>query len=247
MYPKNAASPEEILVGQVILIADGSVVTASASVRTKGQGGSWGAGGGTLACDSTSGAWSYIPTQAETNFTSFIVAVYKASCIGCGVTVVTTASAVPGRTMPDAAYDAAKTAAQAGDIMKVSSGTGANQISLSSGKVAATIASGDAVGLPAAAAGAKGGLPILDASTGLVLTGYGPAPVTVAKAGDKMDLIDAPNATALTAIGTAVWATTTRTLSSFGTLVADVATAVWGATTRTLSAFGFGTPTGEGK
>jgi len=36
-----------------------------------------------------------------------------------------------------------------------------------------------------------------------------------------------------------VWASTTRTLSSFGTLVADVATAVWGATTRTLSAFGF--------
>ena len=131
--------------------------------------------------------------------------------------------------------------------VKVSVGTGAGQINASSGKVAATIASGDAVGLPAAAAGAKGGLPILDASTGLVLTGYGPAPVTVAKAGDKMDLIDAPNATALTAIGTAVWATTTRTLSSFGTLVADVATAVWGATTRTLSAFGFGTPTGEGK
>jgi hypothetical protein len=36
-----------------------------------------------------------------------------------------------------------------------------------------------------------------------------------------------------------VWTVTTRTLSSFGTLVADIATAVWGATTRTLSAFGF--------
>lgn len=34
-----------------------------------------------------------------------------------------------------AAYDPAKTASQAGDIMKVSSGTGANQISLSSGQV----------------------------------------------------------------------------------------------------------------
>jgi hypothetical protein len=96
------------------------VVTASASVRTKGQGGSWGAGAGTLACDATSGAWTYIPTQAETNFTSFVVQVYKASCIGCGVTVVTTASAVPGRTMPDAAYDAAKTAASATNVADLS-------------------------------------------------------------------------------------------------------------------------------
>jgi hypothetical protein len=44
-------------------------------------------------------------------------------------------------------------------------------------------------------------------------------------------------------IATAVWAAGTRTLSSFGTLVADTATAVWGATTRTLSAFGFFTYT----
>lgn len=41
---------------------------------------------------------------------------------------------------------------------------------------------------------------------------------------------------------TAVWTATERTLSSFGTLVADVATAVWAAATRTLSAFSF-TPT----
>jgi hypothetical protein len=94
--------------------------------------------------------------------------------------------------------------------------------------------------LPAAAAGGKGGIPITDAATGTILQGFGAATI-------KNDLVDAPNATALTAIGTAVWAATTRTLSSFGTLVADVATAVWGATTRTLSAFGFGTPTGEGK
>lgn len=33
-----------------------------------------------------------------------------------------------------------------------------------------------------------------------------------------------------------VWGTTSRTLSSFGTLVADVATAVWGAATRLLTA-----------
>lgn len=38
-------------------------------------------------------------------------------------------------------------------------------------------------------------------------------------------------------ITTAVWAAGTRTLTSFGTLVADVATAVWGAVTRTLTGF----------
>lgn len=44
---------------------------------------------------------------------------------GAGLTAVALTSA----------YDAAKTASQAGDVMKVSSGTGANQISLSSGLV----------------------------------------------------------------------------------------------------------------
>ena len=62
--------------------------------------------------------------------------------------------------------------------------------------------------------------------------------------GSQMDLVNAPNATALTAIATAVWALTTRTLSSFGTLAADAATAVWGAATRTLSAFGFSVTAG---
>jgi hypothetical protein len=35
-----------------------------------------------------------------------------------------------------------------------------------------------------------------------------------------------------------VWATTVRTLTSFGTLVADTTTAIWGAGTRTLTSFG---------
>lgn len=61
----------------------------------------------------------------------------------------------------------------------ITAGTGTAQLNVASGKAPATIASGDAVGLPAAAAGAKGGLPILDASTGLIVTGYGPAAATV--------------------------------------------------------------------
>lgn len=64
--------------------------------------------------------------------------------------------------------------------------------------------------------------------------------------GDSLDVdfIDAPNATAVTAIQSGlsthsaadVWAVSTRTLSSYGTLVSDIATAVWGAVTRTLTA-----------
>ena len=40
-------------------------------------------------------------------------------------------------------------------------------------------------------------------------------------------------------VAAAVWGVGTRTLTSFGTLVADAATAVWSAAARTLTAFGF--------
>lgn len=41
-----------------------------------------------------------------------------------------------------------------------------------------------------------------------------------------------------TSIGTAVWATTVRSLSTFGTLTTDTATAVWANATRSLTTFG---------
>jgi hypothetical protein len=94
MYPRNAASPEKVAVGAVITIADGSVVTSGASVSVLGQGGSTGAGGGTIGYEN--GVVTYIPTQAETNYTSFIVTAYKTGCIPAGVTVVTSASVTPG-------------------------------------------------------------------------------------------------------------------------------------------------------
>lgn len=59
-------------------------------------------------------------------------------------------------------------------------------------------------------------------------------PFEVAEPGDAMTLTSDER----TSIGTAVWATTTRTLSGFGTLVADMATAVWSAATRTLTSGG---------
>lgn len=45
--------------------------------------------------------------------------------------------------------------------------------------------------------------------------------------------------TLTTDTATAVWVNATRSLTTFGTLVSDIATAVWGAATRTLTAFGF--------
>lgn len=97
MYPKNNASPERIAVGAIYQISDGAIQTTGASVRVMPQGGAAGAGGGTLACDTTSGIWHYTPTQAETNYTSFMVLVYKANCTSANVTVVTTAESTAGK------------------------------------------------------------------------------------------------------------------------------------------------------
>lgn len=67
------------------------------------------------------------------------------------------------------------------------------------------------------------------------LTSAYDAAKSAAPAGAKMDIVDVPNATALTAVAVAVWSATTRTLSSFGSLVADTVSAVWSAAARTLT------------
>lgn len=95
-YPRNAASPPTVTLGAIVQISDGAVQTSGASVRVKTGTGAWGAGSGTLACDSTSGIWTYLPTQGETDDTHFSVAAYKTSCVPVGVTVVTSASATAG-------------------------------------------------------------------------------------------------------------------------------------------------------
>jgi hypothetical protein len=87
-YVRNAATPKPISVGRVTLIADGTPVVTGASVRVQLDAGGWGAGGGTLAYDATSETTTYAPTQAETNGDVLQISVYKASCIGCQVTVM---------------------------------------------------------------------------------------------------------------------------------------------------------------
>jgi hypothetical protein len=114
MYPRNNASPERIAVGSIYLIADGTIQTTGASVRVMPQGGAADAGAGTLDCDATSGVWHYTPSQGETNYASFMVMVYKASCTSASVTVVTTESAVAGRTSLGSILGTALTETSAG-------------------------------------------------------------------------------------------------------------------------------------
>jgi hypothetical protein len=95
MYPRNAASPDRIYVGSVLQISDGAVQTSGVAVTVTPFGGSETAAGGTVAYSTKGGIW-YTPTQAETNYTSFVVEASKTGCIPAGVTVVTSASATAG-------------------------------------------------------------------------------------------------------------------------------------------------------
>lgn len=94
MYPRNAASPERIGIGPVVQISDGAVQTSGVSISVRGQGGASGAGSGTTAYDN--GIVEYTPTQAETDFTSFVVVAYKTGCIPVSQTIITSASATAG-------------------------------------------------------------------------------------------------------------------------------------------------------
>ena len=62
---KNVAS--QVVAGQVNSRVDGSPLTSAAVIFVTGDGGAQGAGGGTLVHEGN-GCWSYVPTQAETNF-----------------------------------------------------------------------------------------------------------------------------------------------------------------------------------
>ena len=95
MYPRNAASPERIAIGQVVLIADGTVQSASVTITVRGQGGAEASGGGTTALGADNTVY-YTPTQAETNFTSFVVIASKASCFSASQTIITSASSTAG-------------------------------------------------------------------------------------------------------------------------------------------------------
>jgi hypothetical protein len=100
MYPRNAASPERISIGPVVQISDGAVQTAGVTVRVLPFGGSEADGVGTVAY-STDGVVVYTPTQAETNYTSFVLIAKKTGCIPADKTVVTSASSTAGHAGTD--------------------------------------------------------------------------------------------------------------------------------------------------
>jgi len=70
------------------------VQTSGVSISVRGQGGASGAGSGTT--DYDNGVVEYTPTQAETDFTSFVVVAYKTGCIPVSQTIITSASATAG-------------------------------------------------------------------------------------------------------------------------------------------------------
>ena len=96
MYPRNAASPPAIDLGQILLLSDGTIQTTGVSVRVKIGTNPWGAGAGSLDCDATSGVWTYAPTQAETADPFFLVAVYKSGCSAQSRCVITSVSDTTG-------------------------------------------------------------------------------------------------------------------------------------------------------
>ena len=96
MYPRNAASPEPIAIGAVVQISDGAVQTSGVTVRIKPVGVAEGNGAGTTAY-STDGVVLYTPTQAETNYTSFVLIASKAGCFPASQTVITSESTTSGR------------------------------------------------------------------------------------------------------------------------------------------------------
>lgn len=97
MYPKNSASPPRIAIGPVLQISDGAVQTSGVSVVVRPEGGSEGAGGGTISYGGTSNVVYYTPNQAETNYTTFVVTAYKTGCIPVPQTVVTSAESTSGK------------------------------------------------------------------------------------------------------------------------------------------------------
>jgi hypothetical protein len=161
----------------VILIADGTVQTSGVTVRIKPIGVSEADGGGTVAY-STNGIIIYTPTQAETNYTSFVLIATKASCIPASITVITTASATPGTVLLAPVTHTSAVVPTVTNLTNPSLGTNAPTNWINAAAIAA-----DAIGADEIAAGAvtkiQTGLATptnITAATGVTLaptTGFG--------------------------------------------------------------------------
>jgi hypothetical protein len=104
MYPRNAASPERISIGAVVQISDGVVQSSGVAVKVIPFGQSESSGAGTVAY-TADGVVLYTPTQAETNYTSFVLVASKSGCLPATVTVVTSTAGIAS--IADAVWDEA--------------------------------------------------------------------------------------------------------------------------------------------
>ena len=84
MYPKNAASPPPIF-ATVVAAASGDPITSGVTVKYS-IAADQGAGSGTCRHEGN-GQWSYVPTQAETNVSSFGIQFYHIDAVGDGPSV----------------------------------------------------------------------------------------------------------------------------------------------------------------
>ena len=120
MYPRNAASPERISIGAVVQISDGAVQSSGVAVKVIPFGQSESSGAGTVAY-TADGVVLYTPTQAETNYTSFVLVASKSGCIPATVTVVTSAAGIASiaDAVWDEAYNQHTTAGTFGKLMDI--------------------------------------------------------------------------------------------------------------------------------
>lgn len=209
MYPRNAATPEPIAIGPVVQISDGAVQTTGVTVRIKPNGVAE-ADGANSPAYSTDGIVIYTPTQAETNYTSFILIAKKTGCFPVSQTVVTTASATPGKV-----------------VLSGETHTGAVIPSVTN--VGTCTTNSDMRGTDGANTTAPDNasiMAILDDTNELQTNQDN---WTTATGFSTHSAVDA---------AAAVWGAGSRTLTGFGTLASDVATAVWAAGSRTLTGFG---------
>ena len=102
MYPRNNASPERIAVGQVVLVVDGTIQSTGVAITVRGQGGAEAVSAGTIAYGADNTVY-YTPTQAETDFTSFVLIASKTACFSVSQTIITSAASTPGEVVSDSA------------------------------------------------------------------------------------------------------------------------------------------------
>lgn len=188
-YLKNNASPLPVKAKVTNATTGAPITSGVAAYHITGV--TRAAGGGTLA-HIASGDWNYIPTQAETNYDEFAIEFYHADavCEGSIVQVLTDAKLV----------------------------SALNDLSAANVNTECDTAISDA-GIPAAVWAVLTSTLTTASSIGkLIVDNLNAAITSRAATGAKMDLIDAPNATAVAAFTAGFWAALTSGMATAGSI-----------------------------